>query len=250
MNNNKIDSFPILVEPFHVDFRGQLFMGVLCNHLLNAAGKHSGKRGWGITDLMQDHHTWVLSRIVVEMERMPMAGETITLSTWVESAIRLFTYRNFAIHDAQGKAIGYARSIWAMIDTQTRKPADLLTFRDGELLQWACTEEEAPCPIAGFERMKIKDAAEARKVDTHYSDVDINGHINSVKYIEHIIDLFDKDTLKPGIRRLDIAYKTEAYWGDTLTLLAQQETDESTLVEVRKPGGDVAVQARITLNKK
>ena len=44
----KIDTYDVLVEPFHVDFTGHIFLGVLGNPLLNAAGKHSPKRGWGI----------------------------------------------------------------------------------------------------------------------------------------------------------------------------------------------------------
>ena len=43
---NKIDIHPIYIEPFHVDFTGRVFMGVLGNHLLNAAGNHSQKRGF------------------------------------------------------------------------------------------------------------------------------------------------------------------------------------------------------------
>ena len=46
-------------------------MGVLGNHLLNAAGNHSQKRGWGIGALNETSHTWVLSRLSVEMTRMP-----------------------------------------------------------------------------------------------------------------------------------------------------------------------------------
>ena len=33
----KIDKYPVYVEPFHVDFTGRIFLGILGNHLLNAA---------------------------------------------------------------------------------------------------------------------------------------------------------------------------------------------------------------------
>ena len=46
---------------------------------------------------------------------------------------RLFTDRNFAILDKEGKALGYARSVWAMISMETRKPADLLTLHGGSI---------------------------------------------------------------------------------------------------------------------
>ena len=79
----KIDSYPVHVEPFHVDFTGRIFLGVLGNHLLNAAGNHSQRRGWGIGALNENHYTWVLSRLCIEMEEMPMQYEDIEIRTWV-----------------------------------------------------------------------------------------------------------------------------------------------------------------------
>ena len=40
------------------------------------------------------------------------------------------------------KIYGYGRSIWAMIDTETRQPCNLLDIRDGELVQWVEKEKE------------------------------------------------------------------------------------------------------------
>ena len=69
--NNKIDTYEVAVEPFHADFTGRMFLGILGNHLLNAAGRHSQRRGWGIGTLNEEHHTWVLSRLSIEMQEMP-----------------------------------------------------------------------------------------------------------------------------------------------------------------------------------
>lgn len=54
-------------------------------------------------------------------------------------------------------------------------------------------------------------------IDTHYCDVDINGHINSVKYIEHVLDIWDVEWYrKHHVRRFEIAYIAEAHQGDQL----------------------------------
>ena len=98
----KIDSYPFYVEPFHVDFTGRMFLGILGNHLLNAAGNHSQRRGWGIGALNETKHTWVLSRLSIELTDMPRQYEHGTVETWVESVIRLCTNRNFAILRADG----------------------------------------------------------------------------------------------------------------------------------------------------
>ena len=34
---------------------------------------------------------------------------------------------------------------------------------------------------------------------TKYSDIDVNGHVNSIKYIEHILDLFPLEQFKKSV---------------------------------------------------
>ena len=61
-------------------------------------------------------------------------------------------------------------------------------------------------------------------IDTHYNDVDINGHINSVKYIEHVLDLWPLEWYRDHhIRRFEIAYVAEAHAGDRLSFYMEQE---------------------------
>lgn len=242
----KIDSYPVHVEPFHVDFTGHIFLGVLGNHLLNAAGNHSQRRGWGIGSLNENHYTWVLSRLCIEMEEMPMQYEDIEIRTWVESVMRLFTNRNFSILRPDGTPCGYARSIWAMIDMETRKPCDLLSLYDGDILRYVVEPEENVCPIQGHGRLVFREARLARTLDTYYSDVDINGHINSIKYIEHILDLFPRERYeRQMVRRLEIAYKAESYLGDRLSFYTQVINDNEIGVEVRKNEREVVCQAKI-----
>jgi len=111
--SNKIGTYKFVAEPFHVDFNGRLTMGVLGNHLLNCAGFHASDRGFGIASLNEDNYTWVLSRLAIELDEMPYQYEDFSVQTWVENVYRLFTDRNFAIMNKEGKKIGYARSVWA-----------------------------------------------------------------------------------------------------------------------------------------
>ena len=105
-NSSKIGKYQFVAEPFHVDFTGRLTMGVLGNHLLNCAGFHASDRGFGIATLNEDNYTWVLSRLAIELDEMPFQYEDFTIWTWVENVYRLFTDRNFALLDKDGKKIG------------------------------------------------------------------------------------------------------------------------------------------------
>ena len=58
-----------------------------------------------------------------------------------------------------------------------------------------------------------------------YSDLDINGHFNSIKYMEHLLDLFEPDLFrKKEVKRFEITYLSEGRYGMPLTL-HKKETD-------------------------
>lgn len=240
---NKIGTYHFVAEPFHVDFNERLTMGVLGNHLLNCAGFHAEERGFGIATLNENLYTWVLSRLAVEMEEMPKAYESFSVQTWVENVYRLFTDRNFAILNADGRPIGYARSIWAMISMETRKPADLLTLHNGSITEYICDKD---CPIAKPSRIKVSEDTVAGEHRAKYSDIDINGHVNSIKYIEHILDLFPLQTFREKrVHRFEMAYVAESYYGDKLTFYRQQTGDNEYDIEVKKNDSEVVVRSKL-----
>ena len=240
---NKIGTYQFVAEPFHVDFNGRLTMGVLGNHLLNCAGFHANDRGFGIATLNEDNYTWVLSRLAIELDEMPYQYENFSVQTWVENVYRLFTDRNFAIIDKDGKKIGYARSVWAMINLNTRKPADLLTLHGGSIVNYVCDE---PCPIEKPSRIKVTSDQPIATLTAKYSDIDINGHVNSIRYIEHILDLFPIEMYKEKrIRRFEMAYVAESYYGDTLSFYREQTGENEYDVEVKKNGSEVVVRSKV-----
>ena len=231
----KVGRYNFMAEPFHCDFQDSLFIGHLGNAMLNAADFHSNDRGYGMHYLQTINKTWVLSRLAIEMTEMPKAYDSFSIETWVEAALKSFTSRNFAVSSRDGKrTYGYGRSVWAMIDTQTRQPVNLFDVRDGLILDYIETGKE--CPVAKPGRVKMnKDAELVRSIDTYYSDVDVNGHVNSVKYIEHILDLFGLEWYRSHfLKRFEIAYVAESYQGDRLNLYREQTDEGQFCVRITK----------------
>lgn len=229
---NKIDRFDFICEPFHSDFTGHLTLSVLGNHLLNCAGQHASRRGFGIARLNDEDHTWVLSRMAIEFDQLPSQYSRFSIETWVESVYRLFTDRNFRICDEAGRTIGHARTTWAMIGMQSRKPIELTTLYAGALPSYTCPEET--CPIEKPGRIKVTATEPSLSFTAHYSDIDINGHVNSMRYIEHVMDLFSLDYLRQHpLRRFEIAYVAESYCGDTIDIYADNNEDGTWQTELR-----------------
>lgn len=248
---DKTGRYEFMAEPFHCDFSKRLFMGHLGNHMLNAADFHADHRGFGMTQLNPEHKTWVLSRLAIEMETMPREYARFNVETWIESVMKYFTNRNFRVADAadNGKTYGYGRSIWALIDTRTRLPQNILDVNDGEIAKYIDTGKE--CPIDGLSRVKMGSSARlAATIDTHYSDVDVNGHINSVKYIEHVLDLFGIDWYKEhGIRRFDIAYVAESHYGDKLNFYMEDVAEGEFCVRITKKQTESGAETEVCRSK-
>ena len=256
---SKVGCYEFLAEPFHCDFSGKLMMGHLGNHMLNAADFHSTDRGFGMQYLLSINRAWVLSRLAIELEEMPQMYTRFHIETWVENAMRFFTNRNFAVigvpsatgnqasgtNSQQPKVYGYGRSVWAMIDTQTRQPCDILSVHDGELATWI--EQDKACPIEKGGRVKMSDEATfLRTIDTNYGDVDINGHINSVKYIEHVLDLWTIDWYREHqLRRFEIAYVAEAHAGDTLSFYREQTAPNEFCIRILKNNEAEVVRSKV-----
>lgn len=241
MNNlPKIGKYNFVAEPFHCDFTKHLFIGHLGNNLLNAADFHSNDRGYGVNYLNSVNKTWVLSRLSVELDKIPAIYEDFVVETWIDSVMRYFTNRNFKITNKDGYVYGYGKSIWAMIDTTTRQPVDILKISNETISEYL--EADYANPIKKSSRVKLDDDLKLQQsILTTYSDIDINGHVNSIKYIEHILDLFPIEYYKKyRIKKFDIAYIMESHNNDKLNFYTNidsiNECNNAVSVRVTKSG--------------
>ena len=239
-----IGEYNFVAEPFCSDFTGHMSLSTLGNMLLNVAEFHASDRGFGIITINQGAHTWVLSRLAMEFDEMPRQTEPFTIQTWVENVYKLFTARNFAIVNKDNTPIGYARSVWAMIDLESRKPVDLLSVYSGGISEYVCDRD---CPIDGPGKVKVASTEPVREASMLFSDIDINGHVNSIRYIDHILDLFPLDLYKEKrIKRFEIAYVNESYYGDTLAFYLDEKGEGEFHIEVKKKdSGEVICRSKV-----
>ncbi len=231
------------IDAYLTDFRGKATLPMIGGFMLQAATKHAEERGFGYSAMTSQQRVWVLSRIAIEVFEYPKNDTVMVLKTWVASVNRLFTERHFSFEDEQGREIGFAKSLWASIDLVTRKPTNVLEL---EGLSDYITEKENP--IEGMTKIPaLKDDYEiATDFVVKYSDVDINKHLNSMKYIEHFVDVFDIDMFREKeIRRIEINYISEGRYGTKLDILKRTEKDSIFVLEMKD--GDTSVcSTRVT----
>lgn len=240
---NKVGKYEFGIDAYLTDFRGKATLPMIGGFMLQAATKHAEERGFGYSAMTSQQRVWVLSRIAIELFEYPKNDTVMHINTWVASVNRLFTERHFSFEDENGNKIGYAKSLWASIDLKTRRPTNVL-----ELYGLSDYVTDNDCPIEDMAKIPLlKDNHElAAQFTVKYSDVDINKHLNSMKYIEHFVDVFDIEMFKEReIRRIEINYVSEGKYGTKLDILRREEEDYTFVLEMRDAETNVC-SSRIT----
>jgi medium-chain acyl-[acyl-carrier-protein] hydrolase len=193
---------------------GYLKYSELCNILQLAAADHAELGGISFTDMQAAHQAWVLSRMRVEVKRLPKWREKIRLSTWIISLENSRSVRAIEIYSGQEKIVG-CETFWSVFNTSTRRP------------------EYLALPHEHFELYAGKHSTEARvkKIDitgtgqpieirsVKVSDLDIVNHVNNVRYLEWCLDLVQPEiVLENKITAMDMNFARELLLGDEIEI--------------------------------
>ncbi|MDR2890970.1 MAG: acyl-[acyl-carrier-protein] thioesterase [Alistipes sp.] len=251
------------IEPRDIDATLRARIYSIGDIVLQAAGDDADMLGFGVRDLNSGvgsdgvNASWVLSRMAVDMSRLPSRHEEIAVYTWISDYGRLMTTRNTVVADSSGQQIGAAVTQWAMIDLDTRKALDLsaLAGKSASLV-----DREPPIERPRRLGALSSECALERSHTVVYSDIDFNGHAGSMKYLEWIIDTLpagvvagigngDADgggTDDGGGVRFDINYLHEARLGEQLTICVGSDADGDHLFEIRNSEGAAICRAIIS----
>ncbi|MBD5226037.1 MAG: acyl-[acyl-carrier-protein] thioesterase [Bacteroidales bacterium] len=232
----KIFERTYFLTPAECNPQGRMPITLLINRLIEVATLHANDVGIGYAYLVTRHETWVLSRVGVEMTRYPGVNENYTIRTWMTGINRLFSDRDYEILDGTGKTIGWARTVWAVLDTETRQATDLShMYHIRELFPGDITCQAAPLtrlrPLTGYTTIPYRFT---------YCDLDVNRHVNSSRYIELLLNCWSLDFHdRNRLTRFEINYIHEAYYDEpvevrlsTVTPPGEAIPAETTLAEL------------------
>lgn len=183
---------------------------LLINRLIEVATLAANRVGMGWEYLKQFDQTWVLSRVAVEMRRYPGVNDHYTITTWINSINRLFSERDMEITDGAGEVIGYARTVWAVLDINTRQACDI------SRMSWVNDLiPERSCPVEKPSRLSALKEYTSSRYRFTYCDLDFNRHVNSSRYIELLLNQWSLDFHDANrLTRFEIAYLHEARYDE------------------------------------
>ncbi len=241
----KVHTQRYLLTAAQCNAQRELAPAMLVQHIIEVSTEHADALGVGFRDLAANGTLWVLSRIAFEVKRYPRLGEEYSLSTWVEGYNRHFSERNFEICGGEGEVIGYARTIWVSIDMKTRRPANLSGF--DFLKEVVCDKE---CPIEKQGKIHpIEPPQMCHPYRFPVSDIDVNRHVNSSRYVELIINQMDLETYdRFFVSRFEIEFRHEAHYDEQVEVCSTFAPEGDALITtILAPDRTICLARTLTL---
>ena len=231
----------ILIRSEQVDMTRKLRMSELFRLMEEASIAHTEELGCTRDRTLDRGLLWIITRQQAEIEEMPAYDEEITVRSWQGDMMHVFFPRFYEIERA-GRVIIRGKALWMLIDEAGRQmimPEDYDIFIPGR----PGSEDMmlAPVVIPSALKREGSEAAAAdgagasapggdksglvirQDLETRFSQVDINGHMNNTRYFDIIDDALytmssaaDAGSRVPRLVRAN--YLSELRAGDRFTL--------------------------------
>ena len=217
---------------------GHATLPTVCNYLQEAASLNAEDLGFSKSNFAAagENISWVLTRLVVKMNRYPSWEEEIIVETFPRGGTKFVAWRDFELKDAQGEVLGLATSEWMLIDLASRKivqvPESVLGFVD-----------PANIPVLGltpFARFKFQgEPSEPLVFKAMNAHIDLNGHVNNVHYIAWMLEPCAGHSPK----EMEMVFRSETLAGDEVRV-ETAESEGYTYHRVFSPQGKDHIVAR------
>lgn len=240
MNNTLKAQYSI--NSFDINPIGNARLTAIANYLQETAYKHATELELGYHHLEKQNRAWVLSRLKISVEKFPAWDDVVTVETWPRGIEKLFALRDFRITGPGGEQLVTASTCWLMVDTNTHRPVRI----PGDFIKIETRDDSVFDRTPG--KMNFSEQMEQSSVqEVKYSDLDIVGHVNNVKYIEWCLDSLDPAIMDPGaITGIGINFISEAKQGEAVEIhLSEHENGHFCLKGINRATGKNCFEAEL-----
>ena len=203
----------VTIDAAHADCFGRMKPSSILYFVQEVAGQNCKQLAVDWDTLAARRMFWAVIRHRVQITRLPNKGETITVETWPMPATRAYYPRSVVGLDRDGNELFRSISIWVLMDMDTR--AMILPGKSGIAVPGLLRGSELAPPKS---LAPVSLSAETSR-QVHFTDLDVNGHMNNCRYLDWICDLLPSGFHHGhSMREFTLCYLTEAREGEMLKL--------------------------------
>ncbi|EQC48443.1 acyl-ACP thioesterase [Bacteriovorax sp. BSW11_IV] len=181
-----------------VNYKGELTLKKLMLLFQKVALVHYTTKAENFGEVMKNGKAWVLTKIEIQIDRIPMITEDIIISTWSRGADGHKGLREFIVTTKEGTPLIHAQTQWAYLNFKEKKLAQF----DASLFPRfkTCDETHFKEDIARWRLNDKHNTIKAKQFQLRQTDFDINRHLNNTTYFELLEDyLMDENIIAKSI---------------------------------------------------
>ena len=223
----------------HTDMFNRLRSSVLARILQDAAIIHAESLGVGRNVGLEKNALWVVTRLAMDIQRLPNWGETVVLRTWPGETRHGLFPRYFEMTTDSGEELLKASTIWLLMHAADRRMLDPKTI--GMEVSGMNREGQLPIPARRVPFPAEMTAETVRRVQ--YSETDVNGHMNNTRYLDWADDLLPVEFHKThSLKKLWVEFRSEILCGQEAVL--KSDLSENVLCMTGIAGDKEAFKVR------
>ncbi|MGB0347958.1 MAG: acyl-[acyl-carrier-protein] thioesterase [Balneolaceae bacterium] len=211
MTENTLHTEQFTIRANEVDTFGKLSLGAICNYFQEVAGNNADALNFGIDFMREKKLTWVLQRMDINLHKSANWKDVVTVETWPASGDSFRAYRNYRIIDANNKEIGNCLSYWLALSLETRKPTRI----PQEVLDTRLDDRPHVSEVKSNRIHPFKETGSDKEIVVRRADLDMNNHVNNVRYIEWMMETIDQESAQK-LRNFEIHFLRETFVDDHL----------------------------------
>lgn len=194
------------------DMHGNLTMGHVLRLAQQITMEHCDELGYGAAQLRAKNRAFVLAKLRIDVERLPVQGEEVKLVTMAYGPKRIVYQRVTQIRTPEDEVLVSVDSRWTMIDTAT--------WRITRDVETGLVEQMLPVQeFADIRMQNVEYTGEKPAVQVRYSMLDVNRHVNNAVYADWVSDALAEELIGgKKFRMLTLNYNREARIGAEVKL--------------------------------
>jgi acyl-ACP thioesterase len=233
-----------LCNTYEVDFKKELRPNNIFMLLQEAATRAANALGVGQDNLDPYHTAWVLSRVQVNIKRIPTEFENVRINTWPIKPMFTFHPRNFEVLSENNEVLMEANTIWTLLDLKERNISNIDIHKLGFPTD---LEEKSILPLP--KKIDVSKVEYKKVYYPLYSDLDINNHVNNTRYVAWMMDMLSLSEIEEiRVTSITTNYIHELKYNDEVHLGYYK--DENSYTFAFKKDEEVCFSAKVEFERR
>ncbi len=194
------------------DCNRQIKPSAILDLFQEAAGAHAKELGIGFEDIIEKGLLWVITKEKFEVLQRPEMHSEVVVHTWPSEPSRITFEREYLIESVEGEPLVKGTSEWVIVSAEKRK---IVPVKDLYPLESFVTDKMFEGKFAKVQDLETADFQ--GRVTPTFCDLDMNYHVNNIKYADYVLNAIDLKGRKITFFQLD--FHKEVKKDDEICLL-------------------------------